>query len=605
MPEFKARGKLRNKIFLTMAVVGVVPVLVAGVISIWSISVSHKNDVARLEDALIEQATKAIKNDIDNIVIALPIKTNYDQIRDVSSDDKKDVFDARLKAFPGLVEVVSVDLEGKEVIRLYTSHLDGFMDDSQDIGGTEEFLKAKNGFIYGGPVRFIDGSPEITFSAPIMNKNGVVLSVIIVRVSLERMRTILQNIVVGQTGYLYLVDSKGKVIASGLNGPPSFIDMLDVGIVKSVLGVGGFSGPEGQRRYNNFYEEPVVATGRFLEMNDLAESRWGLVAEWPAKEADAVINQLYQRNGIILFLVFVVVILFSILLSMFIVRPIRALEQGAERVAEGKFDEGVEIDTGDELEELGFHFNKMMVGLKQLEELKNEFVFIAAHELRTPVAAMKGYLTLVLDGMTGPITGKTKDFIEKVVNSNQRLIQLVNDLLEVSRSEGGKLTIKVAPIDVTEPVRGVFTELQSLADKASVQLIYAPTADLPKISADADRLKEVLVNLIGNSIKYMGPPSQNSSGEASGLRTVTVSHEAQGKNLITRIADTGLGMSKEAQGKLFEKFYRVQTEKTQSIQGTGLGLFIVKQIIEKMNGRIWAESEEGKGSTFSFSLPVA
>jgi len=588
-----------------MAVVGVVPVLVAGVISIWSISVSHKNDVARLEDALIEQATKAIKNDIDNIVIALPIKTNYDQIRDVSSDDKKDVFDARLKAFPGLVEVVSVDLEGKEVIRLYTSHLDGFMDDSQDIGGTEEFLKAKNGFIYGGPVRFIDGSPEITFSAPIMNKNGVVLSVIIVRVSLERMRTILQNIVVGQTGYLYLVDSKGKVIASGLNGPPSFIDMLDVGIVKSVLGVGGFSGPEGQRRYNNFYEEPVVATGRFLEMNDLAESRWGLVAEWPAKEADAVINQLYQRNGIILFLVFVVVILFSILLSMFIVRPIRALEQGAERVAEGKFDEGVEIDTGDELEELGFHFNKMMVGLKQLEELKNEFVFIAAHELRTPVAAMKGYLTLVLDGMTGPITGKTKDFIEKVVNSNQRLIQLVNDLLEVSRSEGGKLTIKVAPIDVTEPVRGVFTELQSLADKASVQLIYAPTADLPKISADADRLKEVLVNLIGNSIKYMGPPSQNSSGEASGLRTVTVSHEAQGKNLITRIADTGLGMSKEAQGKLFEKFYRVQTEKTQSIQGTGLGLFIVKQIIEKMNGRIWAESEEGKGSTFSFSLPVA
>jgi signal transduction histidine kinase len=112
--------------------------------------------------------------------------------------------------------------------------------------------------------------------------------------------------------------------------------------------------------------------------------------------------------------------------------------------------------------------------------------------------------------------------------------------------------------------------------------------------ADADRLKEVLINLVGNSIKYMG-----------GAGTVTISHEVQGNNLVTHVKDTGLGMSKEAQAKLFEKFYRVQTEKTKQIQGTGLGLFIVKEIIEKMNGKIAVSSEEGKGSDFYFSLPIA
>ncbi len=576
-----------------MALVGVLPILIAAVISIASLTASHKNDVANLEDALIEQAIVAVKNSVADIVNQFWLHTVYEETNDIGLDQKKSIFGVLLK-FPEVIEITSVDLNGKEIARFDKSHPDGSTSTLRDVGAAEEFLKAKSGRSYVGPVLFTDAEPEMTIAAPVTNKNGVVLSVVIVRVSLENIKTILQNIVLGQTGYLYLVNSTGKVVASSLNGPPSFADMLNVGMVKSVLGGEDFSGPEGQRRYNNFYGELVVATGRFLEKKDSAEPGWGLIAEWPAKEADVIINQMYERNGIILLVVLVAVIFLSVLLATLIVRPIRTLEKGTERVAHGKFDEEVKIKTGDELEELGSAFNNMMVGLKQFEELKNEFVFIAAHELRTPVAAMKGYLSLILEGMAGPITEKTKDFIEKVVNSNQRLIQLVNDLLEVSRSEGGKLTIKVVPIDIIEPIRGVLGELQSLADKASVQFVYEPTQGLPKILADADRLKEVMVNLIGNSIKYMG-----------GSGKVTISHEVQGTDLVTHVADTGLGMSRDAQGKLFQKFYRVQTEKTQNIQGTGLGLFIVKEIIEKMNGKIWVESEEGKGSTFSFSLPVA
>jgi signal transduction histidine kinase len=126
-------------------------------------------------------------------------------------------------------------------------------------------------------------------------------------------------------------------------------------------------------------------------------------------------------------------------------------------------------------------------------------------------------------------------------------------------------------------------------------MTYQPPTDLPHVLADADRIKEVVVNLVGNAIKYMG-----------GAGNIAVSHEVTADgHVVTHIADTGLGISKEAQEKLFQKFYRVQTDKTKEITGTGLGLFIVKEIVEKMNGTIWATSEEGKGSVFSFSLPIA
>jgi signal transduction histidine kinase len=207
---------------------------------------------------------------------------------------------------------------------------------------------------------------------------------------------------------------------------------------------------------------------------------------------------------------------------------------------------------------------------------------------------MKGYLQLILEGTTGAISDGTRAFIEKVIASNQRLIQLVNDLLEVARSQAGRLTIQVAPIDLAASISSSLDELKSLADEKSVTMAYQPPADLPHVLADTDRVKEVVVNLVGNAIKYMG-----------GAGSVAVSHEVADGHVITHVADTGLGISKEAQEKLFQKFYRVQTDKTKEITGTGLGLFIVKEIIEKMNGTIWATSEEGKGSVFSFSLPIA
>ena len=266
-----------------------------------------------------------------------------------------------------------------------------------------------------------------------------------------------------------------------------------------------------QLRYANVFGKNVVAAGEPLNEDG---QNWGLVAEWPTSEADAVINALLLRDAIMLLVVFGLVLL-SVVLALIIVRPIEKLEEGTARVAQGKFNEGVSITTGDELEELGDSFNDMVMGLKQLEQLKDEFVFIAAHELRTPVAAMKGYLELILDGTTGVIPDATRAFIEKVIASNQRLIQLVNDLLEVARSQAGRLLIKVAPVDIAPAISSTIDELKSLADEKGVTMTYAPgMSPLPHVLADADRIKEVVVNLVGNAIKYMG-----------GAGTITITQE--------------------------------------------------------------------------------
>lgn len=587
------RWKLRNKIFLVVFV-GLAPVVVAAALGMVVVQNAHREDVARLEASVLTQKAQEINDYVASSILGHPrVVTPAGGGIENSTSAQMFTVEETMQFLPFLNAESFVNLSGKETVRVDRTHPDGYaVADLRDLSATPEFRTARAGSYYVGSVTYGTGMPAVIFSSPATDDAGNVIGVITGSADLAQVRAIVASGTIGTTGYLYLVDAQGAVIGGG--GP---MNTAGVTATTSVPFIGNdLLTAETQMSYKNSSGATVIAAAKYLP-----SLGWELVAEWPANEANAIVNDLLLRSALALAVILLTVLIASFWLAAHLARPIKKLQEGAARVAQGNFNEGVNIRTRDELEGLGASFNDMVQGLKQLQALKDEFVFIAAHELRTPVAAMKGYLSLILDGTTGAITEPTRAYIEKVIASDNRLVQLVSDLLEVARSEAGRLTIKVAPTDIAPPIRSVLDELKSLADEKSVTMVYEPPTDMPHVKADAERVKQVMVNLVGNAIKYMG-----------GAGTVTIAHElaagAAGGGahvLVTHVADTGLGIAPAAQEKLFEKFYRVQTEKTQDITGTGLGLFIVREIIEKMGGKIWATSEEGKGSVFSFSLPLA
>lgn len=607
-PRHKFKGRLRNKIFLFMAFVGVVPLIAAAALTYYVVTNSHRDDVAKLESAVLTETANNIQSFITGDILtqtSVEIPYGGNIFATSSIPAQQYVLGQTLVALPFLQSEAYVNLAGQETSAADRNNLFGVATSSlTNVASSPGFQAAKAGDDYLGSVTYASGTPLVSFASPVKDNDGNIIGAVTGVAALSDLQLIVASATIGDTGYLYLTDNSGALIAGGggLAGDVGGATVAQLPMVQKVIGGTDARTPAEQMRYKNVSGQEVVAGGMPLSEDG---QNWGLVAEWPTSEADALINALLLRDVIMLCVVLLFIVLLSGGLALIIVRPIEELEQGTARVAQGKFNEGVNITTGDELEELGDSFNDMVMGLKQLEQLKDEFVFIAAHELRTPVAAMKGYLQLILDGTTGAITPEARAFMEKILASNQRLIQLVNDLLEVARSQAGRLTIKVAPIDIAPPIASTLDELKSLADEKGVVMVYHATlldgTALPAVLADADRVKEVVVNLVGNAIKYMG-----------GAGTITITHElgtepapATGIFLITHTTDTGIGMSAEAQQKLFQKFYRVQTDKTRDITGTGLGLFIVKEIVEKMGGVIGVASEEGKGSTFSFALRVA
>lgn len=230
------------------------------------------------------------------------------------------------------------------------------------------------------------------------------------------------------------------------------------------------------------------------------------------------------------------------------------------------------------------------------DQLKSEFVSIASHELLTPTAAIEGYLSMILDEKMAKVDKKAEDYLRKVQSSAHRLSELVTDLLSVSRIEGGRIVINKRPVEVSPIITSVIDEIKVKADQADIKLTYlAPPKSLPKVLADPDRVAQVLTNLVSNAIKYNKPKG-----------TIEVSVEVDKHFVTIVVVDTGIGIAPNHLPHLFEKFYRVHDDSAAAEKiGTGLGLYITRSIVELMGGRIMAKSQVGKGSTFSFTLPVA
>src|SRR4030042_1910082 len=235
--------------------------------------------------------------------------------------------------------------------------------------------------------------------------------------------------------------------------------------------------------------------------------------------------------------------------------------------------------------------------LRKLDEMKSEFVSVASHELRTPLAAIKNAVQLMLQGKTGEINENQKKFLSMAERNINRLTSILNSLLDLSRIESGKIEMKFEELDFKASIEFILSSLKPKADGKSIQLNMEIPEKLPSIYGDREKVEQILTNLVGNAIKFT---------PEGGEITVSVRPSPRGGNkLAISVRDSGIGISEDQFEKIFEKFHQVEGSLLRSTSGTGLGLAITKGLVEAHHGEIWVESEIGKGSTFTFTLPIS
>ncbi len=247
-----------------------------------------------------------------------------------------------------------------------------------------------------------------------------------------------------------------------------------------------------------------------------------------------------------------------------------------------------------EVERATAEIRKSNKKLLELDQAKDEFITMASHQLRTPLTSVKGYVSMVMEGDAGKITAKQRKLLSSAFTSSQRMVYLIGDLLNVSRLQTGKFVIEPTPVDLTEIVANEIQQLSETAKNRKIKLKFNKLKDFPIVMLDENKIRQVIMNFIDNAIYY----TPNGG-------TIILKVAANSKKIDFTVTDDGIGVPKQEQQKLFNKFYRAANARKARPDGTGLGLFMAKKVVVDQGGSIVFNSKEGKGSTFGFTFPYA
>ena len=304
---------------------------------------------------------------------------------------------------------------------------------------------------------------------------------------------------------------------------------------------------------------------------------------------DLGINALFGQVFLPLALTMAVATAMVFVLSRHIVKPIRNISFGAMELARGNYDWRVKPSTRDEIGELAVAFNRMAEELKLQDSLRNTFIANVSHELRSPLASVQGFIQGMLDGTIEP---EDRDkYLEIVLSETKRMSTLISDLLSLAKIESGKFPMEYSEFDVNELLRRCLLMFEQRIEEKRIDVSVDLCEEKINVWADEDRISQVITNLIDNAVKF--------TGEGGQIKVWTFCTE---NKVHVNIADTGIGIPAEDQPYVFERFFKVDKSHSQGTPGTGIGLSIVKRIIAQHGETIGLQSEEGKGTTFTFTL---
>ena len=460
---------------------------------------------------------------------------------------------------------------------------------------------------------------SLPIASPIRNHLGKVIGVCKAVLDVNRLFEPLEAVRIGKTGHSSLLDGKGYVLFHEGIKP----------LREKLFGEKDF------KKLKDTKKDGWIVTQSFLEPGVQQLISYALV-EYPmllqkgmywrvciAQEAKEVFLPLKRLMGQLLALILVLLAVLLVLAYIFsgiFVKPIKRLQEGVERIGDGDLDYQVKIKTGDEIEEFADSFNNMVGNLKktttsinslnkeienrekvemalvvakreiaEAAEIKTKFASIASHEVRGALANVYESLKLVLDGLTGKLNDKQRHFLNMAKEELSRINRLTSDILDFQKFVSGKMKFNFQKNNINTAVKEIHKTIHSLAEQKGLYFKLNLKKDMPDSEFDKDKIIQVLVNLINNAVKFTKKGG------------ITLSTASEGNFIQVTVQDTGYGIKKEDLPELFKTFMQLKTTKE---KGTGLGLSICKEITDGHKGKIWAESDFGKGSAFHFILPV-
>jgi len=330
--------------------------------------------------------------------------------------------------------------------------------------------------------------------------------------------------------------------------------------------------------------------------------------------------ELFQKIGYksakVSLIIILFAVLFGVIFAYFFTRsvcsPIKILKDATDHIADGDLDYRIEVAANDEIGTLGTAFNQMCNKLKEMDQMKSEFVSNISHNLKTPLTAIREANDLLLEKIAGPIAEPQIKLLTIIKEEAHQLTMMINDLLDISRVEAGLMRYNFQSSDIHDVIRKSMDEIRFLAENKNIHIQCENGDSVPKILLDRDKIAQVMDNLLSNAIKFTLP-----GGTILIKANVVESHDItqffREQNRLNNvhsfvkvsISDTGIGIPAECHKKIFDKFQQVNNKGKGGIKGTGLGLSIARHIVLDHGGDIWVESNMGKGSTFYFTLPCS